>query len=76
MYDISFHGASPAQAVKEGQQCEPSVLEKLDDRLTLVRVRVRVPTLVPWFSPTTKTARGQSVVAAFDAEFVATALVV
>ena len=29
--------------------------------MTLVRVRVRVRTLVPWFSPTTKTARGQSV---------------
>ena len=24
----------------------------MDDRLTLVRVRVRVRTLVPWFSPT------------------------
>ena len=28
----------------------------VDDRLTLVRVRVRVRTLVPWFSPTTKAA--------------------
>ena len=33
----------------------------VDDRLTLVRVRVRVRTLVPWFSPTTKTATAQRV---------------